>query len=147
MPKILAEKSQLAVESCLLIRIDNTVLLAEKAEINLRTPYLCGEVKTMGISIVIFDIIIGNVEGARGQAQTRGSGDTQTSGFKECFDALPELGGWGSRETLKALKLGDEQPGQQRLEVEELVRSFSSICSPHLIVNSARVRYRVDAHT
>ncbi|GFO47044.1 hypothetical protein PoB_007354900 [Plakobranchus ocellatus] len=42
----LVEEGQLTGERrCLVIRIDNTALLAEKAVVNLRTPYLCGQVK------------------------------------------------------------------------------------------------------
>ncbi|GFN89056.1 gypsy retrotransposon integrase 1-like protein [Plakobranchus ocellatus] len=64
--KGLVEEGQLTGESCLLIRIDNTALLAEKVVINLRTPYLCGEVKALCIPDAICDVIVGNVEGPRG---------------------------------------------------------------------------------
>ncbi|GFN93260.1 nucleolar protein 10 [Plakobranchus ocellatus] len=43
---------------------NNTVLLAEKAVVNLRTPKLY-EVKALGIPHAIGDVIVGNVEGAR----------------------------------------------------------------------------------
>ncbi|GFN99129.1 gypsy retrotransposon integrase-like protein 1 [Plakobranchus ocellatus] len=46
-------------------RIDNTALLAEKAVISLRTPFLRGEVKALCIPDAICDVIVGNVEGAR----------------------------------------------------------------------------------
>ncbi|GFN96980.1 gypsy retrotransposon integrase-like protein 1 [Plakobranchus ocellatus] len=44
---------------------DNTALLAEKAVISLRTPFLSGEVKALCIPDAICDVIIGKVEGAR----------------------------------------------------------------------------------
>ncbi|GFO18459.1 reverse transcriptase [Plakobranchus ocellatus] len=45
--KQLVDASQLTGECCLLLRIDNTALLAEKAVISLRTPFLSGEVKAL----------------------------------------------------------------------------------------------------
>ncbi|GFR79434.1 hypothetical protein ElyMa_000556300 [Elysia marginata] len=56
---------KLTGECCLLLRIDNTALLAEKAVINLRTPFLSGEVKALCIPDAICDVIVGNVDGAR----------------------------------------------------------------------------------
>ncbi|GFR90174.1 hypothetical protein ElyMa_000810900 [Elysia marginata] len=56
---------QLTGECCLLLRIDNTALLAEKAVIKLRTPFLSGEVKALCIPDAICDVIVGNVDGAR----------------------------------------------------------------------------------
>ncbi|GFO40783.1 Zinc finger protein [Plakobranchus ocellatus] len=61
--KGVVEKGQLTRESCLLIRIKNTALLAEKAEVNLRTPYLCGEVKALCIPDASYDVIVGRVRG------------------------------------------------------------------------------------
>ncbi|GFO17319.1 hypothetical protein PoB_004382400 [Plakobranchus ocellatus] len=63
--KQLVDASQLTGESCLLLRIDNTALLAEKAVISLRTPFLSGVVKVVCIPDAICDVIFGNVEGAR----------------------------------------------------------------------------------
>ncbi|GFN91294.1 hypothetical protein PoB_001780000 [Plakobranchus ocellatus] len=63
--KQLVDASQLTGECCLLLRIDNTALLAEKAVISLRTPFLSGEVKALCILDAICDVIVGNVEGAR----------------------------------------------------------------------------------
>ncbi|GFO02102.1 hypothetical protein PoB_002860700 [Plakobranchus ocellatus] len=63
--KQLVDASQLTGECCLLLRIDNTALLPEKAVISLRTPFLSGEVKTLCIPDAICDVIVGNVEGAR----------------------------------------------------------------------------------
>ncbi|GFS26067.1 hypothetical protein ElyMa_001705400 [Elysia marginata] len=61
----LVDPGQLTGECCLLLRIDNTALLAEKAVINSRTPFLSGEVKALCIPDDIYDIIVGNVDGAR----------------------------------------------------------------------------------
>ncbi|GFN79124.1 hypothetical protein PoB_000563000 [Plakobranchus ocellatus] len=55
--------SQLTVESCLLIWIDKTALLAEKAMVNLRTPYLCGQLKALCISGAICRVMVGSVKG------------------------------------------------------------------------------------
>ncbi|GFO46867.1 Zinc finger protein [Plakobranchus ocellatus] len=63
--KQLVDASQLTGECSLLLRIDNTALLAEKAVISLRTPFLSGEVKALCIPDAISDVIVGNVEGAR----------------------------------------------------------------------------------
>ncbi|GFN82371.1 5' exonuclease apollo [Plakobranchus ocellatus] len=63
--KQLLDASQLTGECCLLLRIVNTALLAEKAVISLRTPFLSGEVKAMCIPNAICDVIVGNVEGDR----------------------------------------------------------------------------------
>ncbi|GFO39219.1 hypothetical protein PoB_006572400 [Plakobranchus ocellatus] len=63
--KQLVDASQLTGECCLLLRIDNTALLAVKAVISLRTPFLSGEVKALCIPDAICDVIVGNVEGAR----------------------------------------------------------------------------------
>ncbi|GFR87729.1 zinc finger protein [Elysia marginata] len=61
----LVDAGQLTGECCLLLRIDNTALLAEKADINFRTPFLSGEVKALYIPDAICDVIVGNVDGAR----------------------------------------------------------------------------------
>ncbi|GFN88914.1 gypsy retrotransposon integrase-like protein 1 [Plakobranchus ocellatus] len=63
--KQLVDASQLTGECCLLLRIGNTALLAEKAVISLRTPFLSGEVKALCIPDAICDVIVGNVEGAK----------------------------------------------------------------------------------
>ncbi|GFO14971.1 LOW QUALITY PROTEIN: hypothetical protein PoB_004147600 [Plakobranchus ocellatus] len=63
--KQLVDASQLTGECCLLLRIDNTPLLAEKAVVSLRTPFLSGEVKALCIPDAICDVIVGYVEGAR----------------------------------------------------------------------------------
>ncbi|GFS17524.1 Gypsy retrotransposon integrase-like protein 1 [Elysia marginata] len=60
----LVDAGQLTGECCLLLRIDNTALLAEKAVINLRSPFLSGEVKALCIPDAICDVIVGNVDGA-----------------------------------------------------------------------------------
>ena len=45
----LVEDSQLTGKCCLIVRIDNTVLLAEKARIQVKTLYLSGDVKALCI--------------------------------------------------------------------------------------------------
>ncbi|GFN83871.1 hypothetical protein PoB_001037700 [Plakobranchus ocellatus] len=64
--RTLVEESQLTGENCLMIRIDNTALLAEKVVVNLRTSYLSDEIKALCIPDAVCDVIVGNVEGARG---------------------------------------------------------------------------------
>ena len=47
------------------VRIDNIVLLAEKARIQVKTLYVSGEVEALCIPEVICDLVVGNVPGAR----------------------------------------------------------------------------------
>ncbi|GFN79119.1 hypothetical protein PoB_000562500 [Plakobranchus ocellatus] len=58
----LVEENQLTGESCLLIMIDKTELLAKWVAINLRSPYLCGEVKVLCIPDAICCVIVGSVK-------------------------------------------------------------------------------------
>ncbi|GFO27412.1 Zinc finger protein [Plakobranchus ocellatus] len=44
-------------------------------------------------------------------------------------EALPELGGWGSKETVNDLKFGDELTLDQRRQLEEVALMYSSIFS------------------
>ena len=64
-PRGLVDDDQLTGKCCLIVRIDNTVLLAEKASIQVKTPYLSGEVEALCISEAICDLVVGNVPGAR----------------------------------------------------------------------------------
>ena len=50
---------------CLIVRIDNTVLPAEKVRIHVKTPYLSGDVEALCIPEAICDLVVGNVTGAR----------------------------------------------------------------------------------
>ena len=50
---------------CLIVWIDNIVLLAEKARIHVKTPYLSGDVEALSIPEAICDLVVGNVSGAR----------------------------------------------------------------------------------
>ena len=61
----LVRDSQLMGKCCLIVRIDNTVLLAEKARIHVKTPYLSGDVEALCIPEAICDFVVGNVPGAR----------------------------------------------------------------------------------
>ena len=61
----LVEDSQLTGKRCLIVRIDNTVLLREKAKIQVKTPYLSGNVEALCILEAICDLVVGNVPGAR----------------------------------------------------------------------------------
>ena len=47
------------------VRIDNTLLLAEKTRIQVKIPYLCGEMEALCILVAICDLVVGNVPGAR----------------------------------------------------------------------------------
>ncbi|KAK3791639.1 hypothetical protein RRG08_058021 [Elysia crispata] len=66
----LVDDDQLTGKCCLIVRIDNTVLLAEKARIQVKTPYLSGEVEALCIPEVICDLVVGNVPGARNPDDT-----------------------------------------------------------------------------
>ena len=61
----LVDDDQLTGKFCLIVRIDYTVLLAEKARIQVKTRYLSGEVEALCIPVVICDLVVGNVPGAR----------------------------------------------------------------------------------
>ena len=61
----LVEDSQLTGKCRLIVRIDNAVLLAEKARIQVKTPYLSGDVESSCIPEAICDLVVGNVPGAR----------------------------------------------------------------------------------
>ena len=49
----------------LMVMINNTVVRAPVAVINIDTPYLSGEVEVMCLEDAIYDLIRGNVPGAR----------------------------------------------------------------------------------
>ena len=49
----------------MIVRSDNRVLLAEKARIQVKTPYLSLEVEALCISEAICDLFVGDVPGAR----------------------------------------------------------------------------------
>ena len=63
--RVLVDDDQLTGKCCLIVRIDNTALLAEKARIQVKTPYLSGEVEALCIPEVICHLVVGNVPGAR----------------------------------------------------------------------------------
>ena len=65
MGRRLVEDSQLTGKCCLIVRIENTVLLAVKARIHVKTPYLSGDVEALCILKAICDLVVGNVPGAR----------------------------------------------------------------------------------
>ena len=57
--------SQLTGKCCLIVGIDNTMLLAEKARIHVKTSYLSGDVEALCTSEAICDVVVGNVPGVR----------------------------------------------------------------------------------
>ena len=61
----LFEDSQLTGQCCLIVRSDNTVVLAEKAKIRVKTPYLSGDVEALCIPQAICDLVVGHIPGAR----------------------------------------------------------------------------------
>ena len=61
----LVEDGQLTGKCCLIVRIDNTVLLAEKARIHVKTCYLSGDVEGLCIPEAVGDLVVGNVPGTR----------------------------------------------------------------------------------
>ncbi|GFR57923.1 zinc finger protein [Elysia marginata] len=160
----LVDAGQLTGECCLLLRIGNTALLAEKAVINLSTPFLSREVKAFCISDTICYVIVGNLDGARSyyteelykgyiardqdihQATVDEGPPTSSSAISavtltviediegehfndsDC-ETLPELGGWGSNETVNDLQYGDQLTQDQRRQLEEIASSYSSIFS------------------
>ena len=61
----LVDDDQLTEKCWLVVRIDNTVLLAEKTRIQVKTPYLSGEVEVLSILEAICDLVVGNASGVR----------------------------------------------------------------------------------
>ena len=61
----LVDDNQLTGKCCLIVRIENAVLLAEKSRIQVKTPYLSGEVEALSIPEVICDLVLGNVPDTR----------------------------------------------------------------------------------
>ena len=61
----LVSDGELTGKKCFIVRIDNTMLLAEEAVIKVMTPYLKGEVTALCIPDAICDLVVGNVDGAR----------------------------------------------------------------------------------
>ena len=61
----LVEDSQLTEKCRLIVQIDNTVLLEEKAMIQVKTLYLSGDVEVSCIAEAICDLVVGNLLGAR----------------------------------------------------------------------------------
>ena len=61
----LVDDDQLTGKCCLILRIDNALLLADKVRIQVKTPYLSGEVEALCIPEAICDHVVGNVPGAR----------------------------------------------------------------------------------
>ena len=57
----LVDDDQLTEKCCLVVRIDNTVLLAEKTRIQVKTPYLSGEVEALCMLEAKCDFVMGNV--------------------------------------------------------------------------------------
>ncbi|GFR80635.1 Gypsy retrotransposon integrase-like protein 1 [Elysia marginata] len=119
----LVDAGQLTGECCLLLRIDNTALLAEKAVINLRTPFLSGEVKALCIPDAMCDVIVGNVDGARspedpdmsvmvGAATTRAQAkrDAVTKPLR-----VPDMERHGGVDREQLIKLQREDPRIQEL--------------------------------
>ena len=110
----LVEDSQLTGKCCLNVRIDNTVLRAEKAKIHVKTRYLSGNVEALCIPEVTCDLVVGNVPGARnpddpdmsvmvGCCDDQGTGKT-----RGCAEAV---GGAGCCEPYRSgLSLADSTP-------------------------------------
>ncbi|GFO43369.1 gypsy retrotransposon integrase-like protein 1 [Plakobranchus ocellatus] len=116
--KQLVDASQLTGECCLLLRIDNTALLAEKAVISLRTPFLSGELKALYIPEAICDVIIGNVEGARSpedpdMSMVVGAATTRAQATREAVTKplrVPDIDGHVGVDREQLIKLQQEDP-------------------------------------
>ena len=70
----------------LLVRVDRTFLETPVARINIDTPFLQGQVEAHVVESALYDLIIGNVEGAKGPE------------YSKCEDALQPQEGEGSHE-------------------------------------------------
>ncbi|GFO14924.1 gypsy retrotransposon integrase-like protein 1 [Plakobranchus ocellatus] len=116
--KQLVDASQVTGECCLLLRIDNTALLAEKAVISLRTPFLSGEVKALCIPDAICDVIVGNVEEARSpedpdMSMVVGAATTRAQAKREAVTKplrVPDTDGHVGVDREQLIKLQQEGP-------------------------------------
>nr|KAG5689620.1 hypothetical protein BaRGS_035243 [Batillaria attramentaria] len=61
----LVAEDQKLQEWTTLILADGTVRIIPLAKVNVSTPYLTGEVKALCVKTPVYDLIIGNVKGAR----------------------------------------------------------------------------------
>ena len=112
----LVDDDQLTGKCCLIVRIDNTVLLAEKARIQVKTPYLSGEVESLCMSEAICDLV-GNVQGVRtpddpdmtamvGAVTTRAQAHRSGSGRSDSSKMIKPSRGWAR---LMCLKIAREE--------------------------------------
>ncbi|GFS01795.1 Gypsy retrotransposon integrase-like protein 1 [Elysia marginata] len=119
----LVDAGQLTGECCLLLRIDNTALLAEKAVINLRTPFLSGEVKVLCIPDAICDVIVRNVDGARSPENPDmsvmvGAATTRAQAKRDAVKKplrVPDMERHGRVDREQLIKLQQEDPRIQEL--------------------------------
>ena len=58
------KNDQYTCKYCYMLLIDNTVRKVPIAKIQVDTPYLKGEVEAQCLTDAIYDLVIGNVEGA-----------------------------------------------------------------------------------
>ncbi|GFO42294.1 hypothetical protein PoB_006879900 [Plakobranchus ocellatus] len=136
--KQLVDASQLTGECCLLLRIDNTALLAEKAVISLRTPFLSGEVKALCIPDAICDVIVGNVEGARSPEDPDmsvmvGAATTRAQAKREAVTKplrVPDIERHVGVDRERLIKLQQEDPRILALiDTESVAEALVDICS------------------
>ena len=124
----LVNKGQLTGKTCFILRIDNTMIVAEEAVINVKTPYLSGRVRALCIPNSICDLVIGNVEGARnpddpdtsvvvGAATTRAQ-DAKNGKSKTL--AVPKMEGHVGVDRSELIKLQNEDE-----EIQDMIRSTS----------------------
>ncbi|GFS18305.1 zinc finger protein [Elysia marginata] len=119
----LVDAGQLTGECCLLLKIDNTALLPEKAVINLRTPFLSGEVEALCIPDAICDVIVGNVDGARSPEDPDmsvlvGAATTRAQVKRDAVSKplrVPDMERHGGVDREQLIKLQQENPRIQEL--------------------------------
>ena len=90
--KRLVEKGQLTGERKIIARIDNTVVEVPVAKIEVKTPYFSGKVDAMCLEDALYDLVIGNIQGARAPDDPCVEWESKESGR----ESRPLVGGGGS---------------------------------------------------
>jgi hypothetical protein len=90
----LVEDEQLTGNFQKCVLIDGTVRMVEEAYINVDTPFYTGKVKALCMKEPVYDLIIGNIEGARNQMDPdpQWCSKNDRSGFSEVLQAVQTRG-------------------------------------------------------
>lgn len=118
--------SQLTGKMGVVCLVDGTILSLPEAKISLRSPYFTGDLLVKCMEAPLYDVIIGNVEGARGADKPSYEWDTerhQTPGggkesSKEREDAVPHAGEIAAANRVKATKATPTTSKETRIDID-----------------------------